>query len=85
MPSDDNDRRLTANHFLSKRKVIFLNFIGGISWGIGSVIGASIIVAIILGLAQAFNFIPGFNNLLEQVVQSDREKQLQTVRENLRR
>lgn len=37
-------------HFKSRKRIITDNFIGGMSWGLGTVIGATIIVGI-LGLA----------------------------------
>lgn len=39
--------KLTANMEISKKDIVIGNFLGGLSWGVGSVIGASIIVAII--------------------------------------
>ena len=33
-----------------KRDIIFRNFLGGIAWGLGSVIGATVVVAIIGGI-----------------------------------
>lgn len=58
MVSDENQRRLTANSILSNKKIIFKNFIGGLSWGLGSVIGATIVVGLLIGLLQTINFVP---------------------------
>jgi hypothetical protein len=41
-------KKLTANQGVRKRDVLMANFIGGIAWGLGSVIGATIIVAILV-------------------------------------
>jgi hypothetical protein len=41
-------KKLTAYQGVKKREVLLANFLGGIAWGLGSVIGATIIVAIIV-------------------------------------
>ncbi len=41
-------KKLTANQGVRKREVLLANFLGGIAWGLGSVIGATIIVAILV-------------------------------------
>ena len=54
------ERHLSANAHISKKKVMYLNFLGGLAWGFGTVVGASVIVAIIgyiLGLFGFFDFI----------------------------
>lgn len=38
---------LTSNAHVSKKDIIIGNFLGGIAWGVGTVVGASVIVAII--------------------------------------
>lgn len=51
------------------RDIIARNFIGGISWGVGSVLGATLIVAIILGLLRAAGFIPFIGDFVTQIVE----------------
>lgn len=41
-------RKLNANSSIRKRDVLLANFIGGLAWGLGSVIGATIIVALLV-------------------------------------
>jgi len=56
-------KKLTANATVRKRDVLFANFIGGIAWGLGSVIGASIIVAIfvwVLNLLGLFDLVKDY-------------------------
>jgi len=56
-------KKLTANFTVRKRDVLFANFIGGIAWGLGSVIGASIIVAIfvwVLNLLGLFDLVKDY-------------------------
>ncbi len=56
-------KKLTANTNVRKRDVLVANFLGGIAWGLGSVIGATIIVAIIvyiLNLLGLFDFVKDY-------------------------
>lgn len=69
MPIDENHARLTANYHLSNKRIIFKNFIGGIAWGVGSIIGATLIVAFLLGILQFINFIPFVGDFVTQVVE----------------
>lgn len=41
------EQHLSANMNLSKKDIILGNFLGGIAWGFGTVIGAGVVVAII--------------------------------------
>lgn len=57
-------QKLTANMTMSKKDIIISNFLGGLSWGVGTVIGASVIVAVlgwalnILGFFEVFKQLP---------------------------
>lgn len=56
-------RKITANGNVSKKNVLIVNFLGGIAWGLGSVIGATIIVAIlvwILNTLGLFSFVKDY-------------------------
>ncbi|MBI2019754.1 hypothetical protein HYS95_03770 [Candidatus Daviesbacteria bacterium] len=46
------------------------NFLGGLAWGLGTVIGATIIAAVVIAILRAFNFIPGLDQLLESLPKS---------------
>ena len=57
------DKHVSANMNLSKKQIMMANFLGGLSWGVGSVIGASVVVALIgwiLGQMGVFSTIGGF-------------------------
>ncbi|MBI4039968.1 hypothetical protein HY389_01285 [Candidatus Daviesbacteria bacterium] len=56
--TDQINHHLTANAEMKKRHIIVNNFLGGMAWGFGTVVGASIVVAIIFGILRNFNFIP---------------------------
>lgn len=66
--SDDNSARFTANFHLTKRSIIVKNFIGGIAWGVGSVIGATLILALLIGFLRTINFVPIIGEFAAQVV-----------------
>ena len=44
---------LTANMNVSKKDIIIGNFLGGLSWGVGTVVGATVIVAFVGGILNA--------------------------------
>lgn len=68
MVSDENQRRLTANSVLSNKRIIFKNLMGGLAWGFGSVIGATIVVALLVGVLNVVNFVPIIGDLTSQIV-----------------
>lgn len=58
-----NNKKLTGNVWVKKKDILFANFIGGVAWGLGSVIGATIFVAIIvwiLNLLGIFDFVKDY-------------------------
>jgi len=59
----DPTKKLTAYQGVKKREILLANFLGGIAWGLGSVIGASIIVAIfvwVLNLLGLFDLVKDY-------------------------
>lgn len=58
-----------ASVHVRKRDIIARNFIGGISWGVGSVLGATILVAITLGVLRVAGFIPFIGDFVTQIVE----------------
>ncbi len=59
------------------RKQIFLNnFLGGIAWGVGSALGAALLV-IILGYALSkINIIPAVGSFVAEIQQAVQQKQI---------
>ncbi len=43
------------------------SFFGGIAWGVGSVIGATLVVAILLWLLQSVGWVPVIGDLAKEV------------------
>lgn len=52
------EKHLTARGNMRKRDIMLGNFLGGITWGVGSVIGATIVIAILLGILRSINWVP---------------------------
>lgn len=54
------EQHLTANMNLSKKQIMTNNFLGGLAWGVGTVIGATVIAgsfAYVLNKMGIFNAI----------------------------
>lgn len=61
------ENKLTANMNISKKDIVIGNFLGGLAWGVGSVVGAGLIVALVgfaLNLLGVFATIGNFFNSL---------------------
>lgn len=59
-----------ANAHARKRDIIFRNFLGGMAWGVGSVIGATLIVALVVGSLRSIGFfVPFIGDFVTQVVE----------------
>lgn len=52
---------------MNKKNIIVSNFLGGLAWGLGTVIGATIVAAIVISILRFFNFIPGFDQIINQL------------------
>ncbi len=68
---------LTANAHMRKRDIILGNFLGGLFWGLGSVIGATIIVALLITFLRTIDFVPLLGNFTNQILSSIQQKQTQ--------
>lgn len=44
---------LSANSHISKKNIIVGNFLGGMAWGLGTVVGAGVLLAIIGSILHA--------------------------------
>lgn len=79
------ERHLTANSWIRKRQVMLANFLGGLSWGFGTVIGATLVVALLLGLLKVLGFVPFLGDLVTQLSTDIESRRLPTgpVREDV--
>lgn len=60
----------TGQNILSKRSVLMRSFLGGIAWGVGSVIGATFVVAILIAFLHSINWIPIVGDIAGRIGQS---------------
>ncbi|MBU1000679.1 hypothetical protein KKE78_04775 [Patescibacteria group bacterium] len=64
------EKHLKANMNMRKKDIIIANFLGGLAWGLGTVIGATIVAAVIISALRLFNFIPGLDQILQSIPNS---------------
>lgn len=50
---------------MKKKEIMLGNFLGGLAWGFGTVIGATVVVAILLGILRSFNFLPFAQDIID--------------------
>ncbi len=55
---------LTANMNIRKRDIIIGNFLGGLSWGIGSVVGVTALVAVVGWVLNSLGVFNGISDIL---------------------
>ena len=66
-----NPNRGYTRVYISARKIMLNNFIGGLAWGLGTIIGATIVITLVLILFTNLGGLPiigdFFNNLAIQI------------------
>jgi hypothetical protein len=66
MPTEQIERHLSANMTWSKKRIMLSNFLGGMAWGVGTAVGAGVIVAIIGAILNWF----GIFDIVKQLSQT---------------
>ncbi len=61
------ERHLTAGAHMSKKDIIVGNFLGGLAWGLGTVIGATVVAAIVIYILSTVGVFQPISNVLKQV------------------
>ena len=79
-PTPQIEQHLTANMNLRKRDIIVGNFLGGLSWGIGSVVGIGLITLAIGWLLSALGV---FNSIGNALAPLNEIKNLNQLNQNL--
>ncbi len=51
---------------IKKKDIIIGNFLGGIAWGVGSALGASVVVGVIIYFLNLIGAFTGLNTFFEQ-------------------
>lgn len=54
--------------FMKKSDIMINNFIGGISWGVGSVIGATIVISLIFYILYQSTDLPIIGDLIQSIL-----------------
>ncbi len=72
------DHHLTANAHMKKRDILIGNFLGGLAWGFGTVVGASLVVAMLVYMLRGVGLFDPVKALLNdaQFAPSSIEKQI---------
>lgn len=70
------EKHLKANMTMRKRDIMAANFLGGLAWGLGSVIGATVVVALLIWILSIVNFIPIIGNFTAEIVNIVTSKQM---------
>jgi hypothetical protein len=55
--------------YKSPRRLVINNFFAGIAWGVGSVIGATLVVALIIFILTQLKEIPFLGNIIQIILQ----------------
>lgn len=78
MSTKEIEKHLTAGANMRKRDIMIANFLGGIAWGLGTVLGATVIVALLLALLRGLGYIPVIGDLVTDVRENINFKRMPT-------
>lgn len=76
------NNHLSANAHMKKRNIIIGNFLGGLAWGFGTVVGATVVVAILVGLVRSINFVPVVGQFVSGVIDVVQQNQTNPFKKN---
>jgi len=65
-------------HLRSRWRILFDNFLGGIAWGVGSVIGATIVIGIISFIFVKTQSVPIIGDFITSIITELQESRSQT-------
>jgi len=60
------ETHLSANTNMKRKDIVIGNFLGGLAWGIGSVIGAGVVVGIFAYILKALGVFSNLSNFFPQ-------------------
>ncbi len=63
---------------MGKKDIMVANFLGGLAWGLGTVIGATIVAAILISILKYFYFVPGLDQITNLYPKAPQQIQQQT-------
>lgn len=59
--------------FLPLRKAVLYNFLGGTAWGLGVVLGATILMGALLFLFDVLGEVPFIGSIIESIIERSQE------------
>ena len=66
---DQIEKHFSANANISKKDIIVGNFLGGLSWGIGSVLGATVVITAVGATLSALGIFAGIGAIFSQITE----------------
>jgi hypothetical protein len=68
---------LFQDFYKHRRQIYVMNFVRGIFFGFGSVVGGTIVVALVLWILSALHYVPFLDNIVNATQQSLEQKHQQ--------
>lgn len=62
--------------YISTSKIVINNFLGGLAWGFGVVIGATVVVTLVLWLLNQLGEVPIIGDLISKIIDDVQRNQL---------
>lgn len=69
------EKHLSVNMNMSKKDIMVANFLGGLAWGFGTVVGATLVVGLLVWILSFINLVPIIGNFAADVVGIVNQKQ----------
>jgi len=66
MVTPEIEKHISANGNMTKKHIMAANFLGGLSWGVGSAIGASVVLAIVAWILKGLGVFTDISNFFPQ-------------------
>ncbi len=73
------ETHLNAGARMRKRDIMVGNFLGGLAWGVGSVLGATIVVGLLIWAVRSINFVPLIGGFTSAVIQNIEQNELKSI------
>ncbi|MBI2011501.1 hypothetical protein HYS91_01910 [Candidatus Daviesbacteria bacterium] len=75
MSTKQIENHLSANANMRKKDILIGNFLGGLAWGFGTVIGATIVAALLIAILRSVNVLPVIGVITNTVLETVEQRQ----------